>query len=92
MIADVCMMGFMTTNLSKVIAERLAWARIDCHPITIEWDKLPTGDKPNVPMLPWMFGYSPNYLKAKTHWWDSPDVPYDKPPWWKSPDKEVRVA
>lgn len=83
------MMGFMTTNLSQVLVKKLDWARIDCYPVQILWDKLPAGDRPNVPMLPWMFGYSPNYLKAKLHWWEHPNSPHDKPGWWSSPDKEV---
>lgn len=84
------MLGFMTTTLSRSIARILAWARIDKYPIEIVWAKLPAMDSPRAPMLPWMFGYSPNYFKSEIHWWDMPESDDNKPPWWSEPNKLVR--
>lgn len=79
----------MTTTLSQCIARVLDWVRLDKYPVEIVWDKLPDENHARAPMLPWMFGYSPNYLKAQLHWWDNPETPSDKPSWWHNPNKLV---
>ena len=83
------MLGFMTSSLSKSIHRSLNWARIDKYPIEIVWDKLPSREEPRVPLLPWMFGYSPNYFKTQLHWWDYPHQSSSKPAWWDHPEKLV---
>lgn len=85
------MLGFMTTSLSKSIARVLNWARIDKYPIEIVWNNLPDKAQPRAPMLPWMFGYSPNYFKAQIHWWDRPEDRNPKPVWWSEPNKLLRI-
>ena len=80
----------MTTSLSKSIARTLDWARIDQYPAEIVWDKLPQRDDPRVPLLPWTFGYAPNYFKTQLHWWDDPGKSSSKPAWWHNPNKLVR--
>lgn len=79
----------MTTSLSKSIARALDWAQINQYPIRIIWDKLPKKDEPRVPLLPWVFGYAPNYFKTQLHWWDNPHQSSSKPAWWNKPDKLV---
>ena len=83
------MLGFMSTSLSQSIARTLDWAQIDQYPIKITWDKLPRKDEPRAPLLPWVFGYAPNYFKSRLHWWDNPHQSSSKPVWWDKPDKLV---
>ena len=79
----------MTSSLSKSINRTLNWARIDRYPVEIVWDMLPKRDEPRVPLLPWMFGYSPNYFKTQLHWWDYPNKSTSKPAWWDHPERLV---
>ncbi|KAK7676829.1 hypothetical protein QCA50_013485 [Cerrena zonata] len=90
--ADACMLGLMTTELSKEIAKRLAWVDIlSTFPPVIRWNKIPRGkddSPPPVPCLPWMFGYASNYLSTLLHWWEEPETDVGKPAWWFQPVKE----
>ncbi|KAK7680023.1 hypothetical protein QCA50_016969 [Cerrena zonata] len=91
-IGDVCMLGYMSSNLSMDMSQRLQWLRIDTcfFPPEIRWDFLPHNNRgpPPVPCPPWVFGSPPIYLQAQMHWWENPDTDEMKPQWWNDPIKE----
>ena len=83
--------GFMTTELTQNIAERLSWFDYRYIKPTIHWELLPRGDSqvPAIPCAPWMFGFLPNYIEAKDMWWEDIEETAKKPDWWTDPDPKV---
>lgn len=92
MAADACLMGFMTTNISKLLSTKLNWARLDTYPIEIYWDKLPRETEPGVPQFPWLLSYTANYMKSHLHWWEGLNETRLTPHWWSDPSKEVECV
>ena len=88
-IADVTLLGLMTTELSGQLARRTQWFDLfDVEPNRISWRNLPKGNTPPpVPSPPWMFGSRSTLLLTQRRWWD--ESCEEKPAWWEEPIAEV---
>ncbi|KAK7681432.1 hypothetical protein QCA50_015524 [Cerrena zonata] len=94
-LAHMCLLGLMTTRLSKAIHRRFHWLNIDEYPPDIYWDRLPDANTPSAPDLTTLFdGVVPQMLEGNLDWWtyvEGTSPKEEEPYWWENPTKEVEL-